>query len=279
MIQEKEQLIVSTIFACNKEIEKFCNETKLFETNSNIYHFNMLSLYSNIIGTNFKSLNESQLLNESYIKVPSTNNYYKYFLEVDKFLTGFHLDIQNNLNESITIDTKKVESPTNLNILTFKTELKQIIEKLSKIDDFQKYTNTDIIKTKIFAKRPLFVYGYNIINNIALQSELVNKFQLTQDKIASILYNKPEKLLYFCTKNQIFTYNIEVDEFSILNDFKFDFTENNYLQKLKEHLEIFAIYEIFVNVNFLNIKFTDNLYNDVKFAKYLEYRKTNEIVK
>ncbi|MCK9416599.1 hypothetical protein M0Q97_08090 [Candidatus Dojkabacteria bacterium] len=279
-IQSKEQLIISTLFSCNREIKNFHNETKLFENfidKQPIYHYNMLTVYSNITDVPFQNLNENELFNESYIKMNDRKNYYVYFQKVNEFLSGFSLDIQKSLNESLIVDKKKVENLNILNIDTFKNDLKQLLSKLESIDNFSLPKN--VIKIKSSLNLPLYVYGFNIVNNFQLLFELQTKFNILQNELISIIYDKSNKSILFCTKTRIILYDIQKDEF-IETKFKLDLkSSKGYLQILKEETEIFDMYEIYTNPIILNIKFTDNLYNDGKYADYIKYIDSQKIIR
>ncbi len=267
-IQQKESLIVGTILACNKEIGNFCNQTNLFEdvvTKNNIYHFNMLNLYSNITDVKLQNLNESEIFENSvYIKMNSRNNYLTYFKQVDKFLSGFDLNLQKSLNESLIIDKNKHEDSINLDINTFKKDLKTIINELLKINDLD--IPTDILKIKMFANKPLFVYGFNIMNNMVIQTELFKKYNLSYDNILAIVFNKYNNSILFCIENKYYSYSIEQDLFSS-TVLKTPIKNHFYLKNLKTELGINVLYELYMSPNLLNIKFTDNLYNDVKISQ------------
>lgn len=279
-IQSKEQLIISTLFSCNREIKNFHNETKLFENfidKQPIYHYNMLTVYSNITDVPFQNLNENELFNESYIKMNDRKNYYVYFQKVNEFLSGFSLNIQQSLNESLVVNDKKVGFANILNIDTFKNDLKLLLSKLESIDSFG--LSKQIIKIKSSLNLPLYVYGFNIVNNFHLLSELQTKFGILQSEMISVIYDRPNKSILFCTKQKIVLYDIKKDEFMEIK-FKLNFTSSKgYLQTLKEETEIFDMFEIYTNPIVLDIKFTDNLYNDGKYLNYVKYMDSQKIVR
>ena len=285
-IFDKEKLIVDTILNCNKEIGLFCKDISmttnknLFEgliEKSNIYHYNMLSLYSKVTDTDLTNLNESEIFNDTnkYIKNDS-KNYYKYFNDVKKFLEGFELNIQKSLNENLEVSDEKIENKQNLDIFNFKQDLDRILRKLEKIDDFEKLS-PDVLKIKLFSNSPIYIFGYDIINNLHLQTRLFNEYKLQQVDIDTIIYNKFDKKLLFC-------YNGGYIEYSIIDDnmvqYKYDLKfDSNFLPNLKEHLQITVLYTIYLNQTKLNIKFSDNLYNDVKFEHYAQIKKKEGITK
>jgi hypothetical protein len=285
-VQEKEQVIIGTILNCNFEINKFLNESganhvkglkKFFESNSfDIYHYNMLNLYSQVTDIPLITLNESvQSLKDLPNAIQnSRNNYYAYFNKVYKFLNGYEVNIQKSLNESMNVDTLKVKNPIQLNIETFKDELKNIIQELSKQNDVENYS-TEVLKIKTFANKPLFINGYNISNNVALVAELQKNFGLLAQNIIAICFNRNTKQLYFVPNNtnNIVVYDLLTDNLDLYNKIntpipseKLDGT--NYLNVLKKLTGINNILEIYINPILLNLKFEDNLYHDVAYNNF-----------
>lgn len=288
--KDKEQLIIGTIINCNTVIKSF--DKKLFESNNfDLYQSNMLNLYSAIIEKPVTSLLNESVLKESLkiltpeLQLNQRKNYYAYFQQVQKFLDIYEPNIQQSLNESF--DTKNVTNPLILNITTFNNELKNIIQKLEKQNDFENYTD-NILKIKTSLNQPLNVCGYNISNNLALQSEL-NMFSVFQE-LKSIYFNKNNKQLYFVVNSTIapstlIVYDISTD---LLDTYKntnnetfesFDFSMNC-LEDLKASLGVNVIYEIYKDFKTLKLEFKDNLYKDnLRWQYKQQLEKNNSIVK
>lgn len=297
-IQDKEEIIIGTIINCNSEIRKFLNESRLdsnkrmkkfYESyNSDVYHYNMLNLYSSISGVPFINLMESF---NGDIQIPNAvtnkrNNYYSYFSKVSQFLNGFELSVQQSLNESITVDNKKVAKPIQINITSFKDELKNIIETLSRQNDIENYSS-DILKIKTFAKQPLFINGYNICNNIALMRELNDSFGILYQHLIAVCFNRNTKQLYFVTNNtnKLIVYDVLKDELGRYSDINQPITTqelkgSTYLDTIKKITGINAITELYLNASLLNLKFEDNLYHDNAYANFrLKMNNQTKIVK
>lgn len=276
-IQDKEKIILGTIINCNKEIMKL-NEgfiknaplklRKLFESKQkiyDIYQYNMVDLFA-------KSDDNFDGEYPNAIKL-TNNNYYAYFKKVLGFLNEYELPVQKSLNESLKVNSKKVKNPIQLNILTFKDELKKLIFEIEKQNDVRNYSD-DILSIKIFAKQPLFVCGFNIMNNLAINTEL-QKFKVN---IFAIVYNKSNKQLIFVSSNsnQLLCYDIEkdvLDWYQTVNEVQLKtviIKPEKYLITLKEIIGYNNLLEIYVDQKTLNLKYTDNLYKD---TQYVEFRK------
>lgn len=294
-VQDKEQIIIGTIINCNREIKNFLNESasamkkkhlkKLFESNNfDIYHYNMLNLYSEVTGIPFINLNEGMEFPTAVTN--SRNNYYAYFQKVNDFLNGFEINLQESLNESLNVDTVRVKNPIQLNITTFKKELKNIINILDKQNDVVNYSK-DILKIKAFAKQPLFVNGYNICSNISLMKELQEKFGILHQNLMAICFNQNTKQLYFVTNstNKLVVYDLKKDILDYYNNVnpKIEVKQlegKTYLDILKKLTGINAILELYLNPLVLNLKFEDNLYHDIAYNNFrMKYANSKNIVK
>jgi len=289
-IQAKEQLIIGTILSANKELEKFCNEfgniskvgkemRNLMENqNFSLYHYNLSNLFSQVSGIDYIQLNESfdSIMDQNnYVKNPR-KNYYSYFQKVNNFLSGFEIPLQKSLNESLNVDNEQVESPIQMDIMTFKNDLKKVIEKLEQSNDLE-VIPPNILKIKTFAKQPIFICGYNICGNLALKKELFDRFQITDQTLLSVCFDKSNRQLLFIVEDstKMVCYDLKQDVLELYNNVstneKIPFVKllgNNYLGKIKEliHNNIVVIY---FNESSLMLKFTDNLYCDTKYAEYV----------
>lgn len=274
-IQEKEQSIIGTVLFCNQEIEKLQKLKILNESifNPNLYSFNMRACL-NSINPLFESV---QILPEEINAIKNNrNNFYSYFSQVYKYLDGYEQNIVKSLNESLSVDVKKVENPTQINIQTFKTDLKKIITELSKQNDLANLT-PQILRIKLFAKKPIMIYGFDIVNNLSLRIELREKFNINVDELLSIIFDKSEKRILFITKliNNIVCYDLSEDKLDYYSKFEILDTkattfDNNYLRTLKELIHN-NIVELHANIDFSDakFKFKDNLYSDVKIHQQI----------
>lgn len=291
-IQSKEQMIIGTIISCNAILKELpiLKEQRikpLFESNQNSsYHYNMLSLYSNIVGVSLKSLNENvEIVEQSnFVKMNEHNNHLAYFQKVYDFLNGFELGVQQNLNESLN----QLSSTTTIN--TFKTELRKYIEELVAIDEYSKYSGIDqnIINIKLFAKKPIYVCGFDIVNilrNESFQKEIIAKFDKNFDDIIAVCFDRINKQILIVTENLVICYDILTDRLTDFNSInpndklpKFDKLKfENYKQFLCENINN-TIADLYINENHLNLKYNDNLFNDAKrteeFSKIQEERRS-----
>jgi len=211
----------------------------------------------------------------NYVKNPR-KNYYSYFQKVNNFLSGFEIPLQKSLNESLNVDNEQVESPIQMDIMTFKNDLKKVIEKLEQSNDLE-VIPPNILKIKTFAKQPIFICGYNICGNLALKKELFDRFQITDQTLLSVCFDKSNRQLLFIVEDstKMVCYDLKQDVLELYNNVstneKIPFVKllgNNYLGKIKEliHNNIVVIY---FNESSLMLKFTDNLYCDTKYAEYV----------
>lgn len=267
-VQDKEALIIGTVVACNDVLSHFLNENKNFKKNR------FVQLYESKLHDIYK-YNLKGLFEDFSIELPNAientrNNYYSYFNKVYSFLNGYELSIQKTLNESLNVSETNVKNPFQINIETFKTTLKSIINKLEKQDDITNY-GQQTISIKTFAKQPLFITGYNICNNIALMKELQEKFGITHENLMAIVYDRSNKTLIFIPVNSrsVITYSILQDDLKVENNYlSKELKSDNYLENLKLMKDNNTFIEIYINQNTLNFNFTDNLYNDVKRKIY-----------
>lgn len=267
-IENKESIILSTIIVCNKMIKdlqkKMKNLVSLCECDK--YHYNFLETYSKIYGINIQSLNESiQTFNDrSFIPLNERNNYYNYFLKVESFLNGYNLPLQKSLNEALELNLAS-EIKRKFGISDFKDDLKSIITKLEKIDEVDNCYDNQILKIKVFAKKPIFVYGFDLINSIALQNQIINNFKKDVKKLLSLCFDKTNKELLFVFDDELLSYGIKNDE--IKSIIKTSFNTNTYMTIMKENLHN-NIIELYQNKEVLSLKFSDNLYGDIQRERF-----------
>lgn len=279
-VKNKEKLIVGTIINCNKEINDLSESIVLdsiSKDKNNIYRFNMVNLL-NEIDEKETTIDDLTSLNESFtVSLPaeqeiknSRKNYFAYFNKVKNFLDNFEPGVQKVLNESLNIDGK--ENDVVININTFKEELKKIIQELSLKDDVRNLTS-DILKIKLFANKPLFIYGYDINSNIELKKELVSKFNITDEKLLFILFDQSNKQILFLTDDirTSICYDLKTDKLDYYNIINKDNQElkidelkidlKNGPEQLKSITSI-SYFVLYLNIQKMELKFEDNLYLD-----------------
>ena len=291
-VQNKEQIIIGTILKCNQEIKNFLNESISSNVSSNkhfndllinlnesvdLYHYNLTNLFKTVC-------NSDTELFENYSQFTNNHkNYYAYFNKVYNFLNEFETNIQVTLNESLIVDSRKVKKPKQLNIVTFKNDLKNLINYLEKQNDISNYSKK-ILNLKTFLKQPIYVCGYNLTNNDILRQQLFDNFKITEQNLLSICFNQNNKQLFFVTPNtnNIVVYDLKsdvLDNYNKVNKFNLksvNLKPNDYLNTLKQLTGINSIYEIYVNPNTLNFKFEDNLYKDNAYRKFREELDKNQ---
>jgi hypothetical protein len=270
-LQENEQEIVATIICCSKQL-KIDNKP-------------MIKLYESIIGFSNENNNIDSEIIENNNKVKFSdfrNNKLAYFNNVNKFLNESENNIINNLNENFNDDS--------VNIEYFKKELNKNISELLKNNDFNKLDTLDsnILKIKIFANKPIFVYGFDIMNNYHLQEELKNTYNLNIVDIISIIFDKTNKQLLFVFENNLIVYVLETNSFGYYNNIyenqkiNESITKTNYLDIIKNEINA-NIIEIFINRTKLEFTFKDNLFQDKKRTEEIagksQYRNNNLFVK
>jgi hypothetical protein len=270
-IKEKEQLIIGTILSCNEEIKKVSLLLPSLNENlskQNMYHFNMVQLFQEINPLFESSLNFQIPENSIYIK-NTRGNYHAYFQKVYDFLDGYEINLQKTLNESLNVDNSLVENPVQLDIMTFKDDLKRIINELVKKNDLDTIPQ-EILKIKILAQKSLIVNGFDISNNLSLQKELFEKFNTKISDLLSICYDRSNKQLLFVPKNtqNIITYDLTLDQFDLYNVVNHSnpissktLTIQTYLTILRDLINN-SIITIYNNMNEFKFESGDNLYFD-----------------
>lgn len=271
-IRGKEQIIVGTIINANNVIRKMHEAHIIGDKNNvtNIYHYNMIQLFESITDneqiTNINDIIDINIPEKYKINL-KRENYYAYFKKVNNFLNGFELNIQQTLNESLSINNTDNK---NIDIFNFKDEVNKIIKELEATNDFEKYSD-EILHIKSFIKSPLYVCGFNLSNNLIIQQELFDRFSINQ--LMAICYDKSNKRLLFIPNgvnaNQIICYDIindlldyytEIEQKNTVTAVKLE--PKTYLKTIKNLLSNNNIFELYFNVTVLNVTFTDNIYFD-----------------
>ncbi len=276
--------IVVNVLKCNKLIAdngyKFPH--KLFEKS-------FKELYSEVHGLD--NLNES--INIDYLSYSfgstapqSVNipcNHYAIFRKTLDFIKSNNNSVKFNLNESIkplnvveksSNSIKKIKADINL----FESELTKLIDKLEKVNDFDKY-DKDILKLKLSLNTPVKLFGFD-----------VTKYRdfIWKDNLFSLVLNLSTKQIYqtlnfgddkILIDSQVYDIptddiiNIAVDEIILkLNE---KLTKSNYILYMQQSLGGRFI-EIYKDVNKLGFKYTDNLYKDNEQQNVLkQYNQSN----
>lgn len=286
-IQQKEQLIVGTILSCNKEITKLYeqmpqnNQLKNLMEKNNLYHYNMGELFSEI---NPLFENDNSVV-DNFVHIKNNrNNFFAYFKEVFKFLDGYEPKLQKSLNENLNIEDKDSEK---LDIFSFKEDLRKLINELSTKNDTDNIDDK-ITKIKLFANKPVLIYGFDICNNLGLRKELFINFKITADDIISICFDKSNKQLLFVTDSlvNLIVYNVKEDKLSRYNEINEDkinesksLQPDNYLSVLKEEIHN-NIIEVYINTEKFSFDFNDNLYSDNKrFQEQEKMKQLSSVIK
>ena len=281
-VQQKEQLIVGTILSCNNEIKKISQiMPKLNESiqNTNVYHFNMKSLFNDInpLLESFQNIPDESI----YVK-NTRGNYLSYFQKVYEFLDGYEVNLQTSLNESLNVEGNSIQ----IDIVSFKKDLKTIINELLKKNDLENIS-PEILKIKTLANIPISIYGYDICNNISLQKELVEKFNLTSEKLLAICFDKSNKQILFVTNstNSIIVYDLKKD---MLDNYNTVNNENKIPSKPLSISTYFSILQelinnniivLYLNINELKLNYTDNLFGDESRIKYIQQMQNQEKIR
>ncbi len=276
-LQEQEQKFISTLICCNNELSQEYNAKKS-------YNKNMIQLYESIVGAQkipYEQITVHNLINFKDFRA----NKYAYLNSVKKLMEDFDVDMMVNLNENSNFQDD------GFNIQSFKNQLNDVIQKMSSNNDFNVLDslNPTILKIKVFTKKPIYVYGFDIVNNQYLLDELNSNFGLSINNIYSILFDKSNKQLLFIFPGKIISYLVNSNTFDDYNVVWKDVwqgnvenihtvTFENYMEFVKEHINT-NIIELYKNPTNFNPQFTDNLYNDKKKTdenlQELMFRKSN----
>lgn len=250
--QDKEQQIIATLSVANSIIQKNQNNNSLEKL------YESLDFFGNISDNN-------QIKIEEFRK-----NKFVYLQEVNKFLNeSCPNDILTNLNESFNIDL-------------FKQSLNDAIKELLKNNDFDKLDiiSPEILKIKLLAGKPIYVYGFDIVNNYHLQEELKTNFGLNIINCISIIFDKTNKQIFFVFENKLMIYELKTNYFGL---YKENLSENinkdNYLYLIKEEINA-NIIQLYIK---FECKFEDNVFKDkkktIEVDKKAQYRNNNLFVK
>jgi len=265
-----------------------------------------LKIYDSNFKNLFEELNGTKISNEA---IPILDCNYKF--NVDKYINPYpflkySLKVLNeskiaitSLNESLTnLNINKVDSKIKkFDINDFKKDLGLVLKSLESNDETLKYSN-DIVKIKTTLGISLKVLGFDIVK--AIKENVFDKV-LNNGILFSVVYSPSYKSLYFISINplktisedkkedkkenteygndlntQIITYSITEDKITYNNVTTPKFKTTNYLEVLKRVTGMSNLINIYTDLNYLNIKFNDNLYQDTRMA---DFRKSAELQK
>lgn len=267
---------------------------KLFE-NCDEYKYNFMNLACLSTGNGIVMMREHQNeFMEEYnaVKMNERQNLYAYLSEVKSFLNGFELPVQHSLNESLNsslnngslnihVPTPRplgggrlIDNPKNLisptmddhaanntpvaNIEGFKRELDRYIAELDKVNDPENYSN-DVLKIKLLARKPMLVYGFNIMNSLAFQSMMSKKYNVNNVDLLAILFNRIDNtILFVYRKNLIIRYNIKTDNFEPVQ-LVTSYNDDNYMEVINLNIT----YKLLVMYQDLSgLRYKTNIYGD-----------------
>lgn len=265
-LQSKEEIIVATMINCKNTIKKL-------GLAKNVNNEKLINLFESISGINISNQSNSSEVfnNEHIVKIEDYhNNVYAYLKNVVNLMEN-HVPFGSMINNDSDIKN-------------FTTDVEKCIADLEKINDFQKFSglNEMILKTKLFAMKPIYVLGVNIFDIVKIK-ELVN-FKL----LYSIIYNKSNKQLMFVGDNVVMVYDIKTDKLgeahTIIEDLPIiKVKPENYMIVIKEEISNNLV-ELYKNISSKSNKFTDNLYGDVKRIQHQQQvneqkKKNNSVVR
>lgn len=265
-LQTKEEIILGTIINCKNTVKKL-GLAKANQVKDNTELINLFESVSGIVIPKqliTDTFNNDQVLNISDYH----NNPYAYLSDV-KSLMESYIPLESGLNE-------------NPEITNFANSLKGYLNDLEKINDFQKFDSMHelVLKTKLFARQPINVYGVNLFDIEKLKNTL--KFNL----LYSVIYNKSDKQLLFVGDEMVLAYDIKTDKLQEQHLINSDIeqlhvNQNNYLEIIKDEISN-NIIEIYKNHEIKPLTFTDNMYGDKKRYEELmeakEFKKKNSSV-
>lgn len=251
--QQKELLIIGTLMECDRNLGNVSGLSK-----------NLCKMYSRSSGIPFKNLNESSEQLPNAVEFPKSKNRYAYYSKVLDFLNGCDAPLMESIDIQNTIKS-------------YKAKLRDIIDKLNKQNDFEKYSES-IMKIKISIHQTIMVYGYDLMTNFSLLQDLSVNFGLNSQNILAVVYDKYSEELLFIGFNSasIVKYSIKTDKLE-RKDFQkktINFAPNQYFSELKDLLGINDLHELYVNTSVLSIEFTDNIYQDKANSEYRKNIKT-----
>lgn len=255
--QQKELLIIGTLMECEHHLDNGVHVSGLSK--------NLRKMYSRSSGIPFENLNESFEQLSNAVEFPKSKNKYAYYSKVLDFLNGCDAPLMESIDIQNTIKS-------------YKAKLRDIIDKLNKQNDFEKYSES-IMKIKISIHQPIMVYGYDLITNFSLLQELSVNFGLNSQNILAVVYDKYSEELLFVGFNSasIVKYSIKTDKLErkdVQGTKIVNFVPNQYFSELKDLLGINDLHELYVNTSALSIEFTDNIYQDKANSEYRKNIKT-----
>jgi hypothetical protein len=291
-IEDRERLLVETALVCSHTVTELktsglVQKTKFFETASH-YNLGLVKLFEAITGVPFKG----QVMAEVPTVRQFRNNRYAYFAKVLSMLKEheeFEGESMKMLNESVS----EFGNGNRYDFQAFRDELEDCIKELESVDDFSRFDSLpkEALKIKLWAHKPMYVYGFDVVNSPLLREELRDKMNIKIDDAFAIMWDRTNKQLLFPMKSRLVAYDVAKNRLGDFNELNADvvadaFTGerleirsvmkldiNNYKQIIADEITPNTV-TLWVNVTPLDFKFTDNLYGDNARAEWLKNNKT-----
>lgn len=247
-LQNKEELLIGLLLESEKHITY--GDSNL---TNNQPQEELVDLFESVSDLKYNHTMFSEFINTPD-SIEYVGNKYAYFNDVVSLL-------ENQIPRESLLKSDATFKNFNRQITTY-------LSKLDKINDFDKldaYDNT-ILKTKILARQPIYIKGFDILNFEPIMDKLDIK------ELISIVYNKSDKELYFVTNNTIVAYIIATNEFKNIK--VSNLNKDNYLYFIKEEINQ-NIIELYKLVEF---KYTDNLYFDKQRYTAIEQIKKSRTI-
>jgi hypothetical protein len=288
-IEYMERHLVETALVCSRTVSELktagiVQKTKFFETASH-YTLGLTKLFEAITGVRFDGKFQSDVPTVKDFR----GNRYAYFGKVLTMLNE-HDELQSEsmqmLNESIVNFGEKTNR---YDFQAFKDELADCIKELESVDDFARLDTVpqEIMKIKLLARKPMYVYGFDVVNSPVLRQELKEKMRIDIEQAFAILWDRTNKQLLFPFKSRLIAYDVagnrlgdfnEVNADRVADDFTGEKLQVRSVTKmdLANYKDIIAhenngnFVTLWTNVPMLGFKYTDNLYGDAARAEWLK---------
>ena len=288
--QQKESGLLHLLLECvnilehNDAIKRFTSINNL-----DIFKHNFKSLYSDV--NDLDILNESEDSFNNILESDSTkpdlqltvkSNVYVQLKKSLHYINSTERGVISALNESLK--PLNEENSFKYDISEFKIELNNVLNRLKNQDDTKLLSN-DVLKIKTSLQSPINVFGLDLY-------KLIDEIAAMNTNLFAVVYNKSEHELILIYSNKEVVTDFEV--YSITNDcfFKLISSEkykkckdifitdprpniHNYLQSLKNKIG-HNIIQIYIDIDRLGLKFTDNIYKDgARLSAIENYKKEN----
>jgi hypothetical protein len=299
--EENETFIIETAMACSRAVAQLkasgiTQKSRLFET-ARKFDATFVKLFEAATGERHSGQTSSKIPTLKNFR----NNRYAYFKEVYGLLNEHAETNQESmklLNESIVT----LGGDNKYDFEEFKIELQDCIKELESVDDFKKLDTCmpEVQRIKILARKPMYVYGFDVINSPVLRSELKETIGVNMEDAYAILWDRTNKQLLFPFKSRLIAYDIVRNRLGDFNELNADVIVDPFTGEtlkvpsvmrmdLKNYMDIIGtennrnIVTIWTNIPALDIKFTDNLFGDEARKRWLaenpRHSDKNHIVK